>query len=221
MSKSDTWESDLLKLVFNNTTAAGIGDSTGLVGSGAAGSLYLSLHTADPTEGGNQTSSEATYTNYTRIATARTTGAWSVSGSAPTQAANVAQVNFPQAATGSPSNTITHVGVGTATSTTIAAGSNGQTLPQSTINVASTTGFAASGTILVFTSGGYQTVTYTGTTGTSFTGASGGTGTMSTGGPVTQTGKLLYSGILGTGSLAVSQNITPSFLAGTLVITED
>lgn len=220
MSKSNAWESDLLKLVFNNTPAPLIGDATGLVGSSVAGSLYLSLHTADPTEGGDQTSSEVTYTNYTRVATSRNSGTWSISGTAPTQAANVAQVNFAQAATGSPSNTVTHVGVGTSTSTTIAAGSNGQSLPQATINVASTAGFATSGTILVFTSGGYQTVTYTGTTGTTFTGASGGTGTMSTGGPVTQTGKLLYSGALAS-SLAVSQNITPSFAAGTLVITED
>ena len=38
--------------------------------------------------------------------------------------------------------------------TTIAAGSNGQTLPQPTINVASTAGFPSSGTIAVVTSAG-------------------------------------------------------------------
>jgi hypothetical protein len=69
--------------------------------------------------------------------------------------------------------------------TTIAAGSNGQILPQTTINVASTTNFPASGTILVTTSDGTQRVTYTGTTATTFTGCTGGTGTMSTGGIVT------------------------------------
>lgn len=74
--------------------------------------------------------------------------------------------------------------IGVSTGTTIAAGSNGQSLPQATINVASTTGFPTAGTIFVVTSGGSQTVTYTGTTGTTFTGASGGTGTMSTGGSV-------------------------------------
>lgn len=68
--------------------------------------------------------------------------------------------------------------------TTIAAGSNGVALPTGTINVASTTGFAASGTIYVVTSAGTQTVNYTGTTATSFTGCTGGTGTMSTGGAV-------------------------------------
>ncbi len=76
-----------------------------------------------------------------------------------------------------------------AASTTIAAGSNGASLPQSTINVVSTVGFATSqsGTILVTTGAGAQTVTYTGTTSTTFTGCSGGTGAMSTGGAVTTT----------------------------------
>lgn len=71
--------------------------------------------------------------------------------------------------------------------TTIAAGSNGLSLPQATINVASTNvnpSFPDSGQILVTTSGGQQTVTYTGRTATTFTGCSGGTGTMSTGGDV-------------------------------------
>jgi hypothetical protein len=69
-------------------------------------------------------------------------------------------------------------------STTIASASNGLSLPQATINVASTTGFATKGTITVFTSNGAQTVTYKGVTATSFTGCTGGTGTMSTGGVV-------------------------------------
>jgi hypothetical protein len=74
----------------------------------------------------------------------------------------------------------------TGAGTTIAAGSNNLSLPQSTINVASTTGFPASGTIFVYTSTGVQTVTYTGGGGggTTFTGCSGGTGTMSTGNTV-------------------------------------
>jgi hypothetical protein len=68
--------------------------------------------------------------------------------------------------------------------TTIAALSNGVALPTGTINVASTTGFAAAGTLYVETTAGMQTVTYTGTTATTFTGCAGGTGTMATGGRV-------------------------------------
>jgi len=67
------------------------------------------------------------------------------------------------------------------TETTVAAGSNGQTLPQATINVVSTTNFPASGQILVQTTSGRQRVTYTGTTATTFTGCTGGVGTMATG----------------------------------------
>lgn len=70
-------------------------------------------------------------------------------------------------------------------STTIAAGSNGASLPQSTINVASTTGFPTSGFILVVTTTGQQVVQYTNVSGgNQFTGCTGGTGTMSTGGAV-------------------------------------
>jgi len=65
--------------------------------------------------------------------------------------------------------------------TSIAAGSNGQILPQATINVTSTTGFPASGTIYVTTSDGVQIVKYSGTTATTFTNCTGGTGTMSSG----------------------------------------
>lgn len=79
---------------------------------------------------------------------------------------------------------------GAGQNTTIAAGSNGVSLPTATINVSSTNAgaasdaFPASGTVMVVTSAGTQTVTYTGVTATSFTGCSGGTGTMSTGGAV-------------------------------------
>ena len=52
---------DLLKLLLNNTTWANIGDATGLVGSGTAGSLYLSLHTSSPAESGDQTTNEIAY----------------------------------------------------------------------------------------------------------------------------------------------------------------
>lgn len=79
-------------------------------------------------------------------------------------------------------NTI--IGSSNTFNTTIAAGSNGLSLPQSTINVVSTTSFPNPGVINVTTSAGVQTVTYTGVTATTFTGCSGGTGTMSTGGAV-------------------------------------
>jgi hypothetical protein len=64
--------------------------------------------------------------------------------------------------------------------TTVAAGSNGQALPQATINVATTAGFPLSGQIFIDVSSSRQLITYTGITATSFLGCAGGTGTLAT-----------------------------------------
>jgi hypothetical protein len=111
---------------------------------------------------------------------------------------NIMTANGPQTVTytGTTATTFTGCTGGTGTlitgarvyaylTTTIAAGSNGVSLPTGTINVASTTGFPASGALLIVTSTGLQKVDYTGSTATTFTGCTGGTGTMSTGGLVT------------------------------------
>jgi hypothetical protein len=111
MSKTNTWENELLLLLFNNTTMSGVGDVTGLPGSAVAGSLYVSLHTADPGEGGSQNTNEAAYTAYARVAVARTVGGWTVSANAVENAALIA---FPQCAGGS--STVTHFGIGTESS---------------------------------------------------------------------------------------------------------
>ncbi len=110
---SDSAETNLLKLLFQNVTWANIGDATGLVGSSTAGSLYVSLHTADPTDSGNQTSSESAYTNYARVAVARSTGGWAISGDT---ISNVGAVTFP--ACGVTGSTITHFAIGRASSGT-------------------------------------------------------------------------------------------------------
>ena len=114
MSASDAFESDILKMVFNNTSIANIGDVTGVVGSTGVGSLFIGLHTADPLDAGNQSTNEATYTGYARVAVARTGAAWSVTGTSPTQVANLAAVTFAPCTAGS--NTITHFSVGYQTS---------------------------------------------------------------------------------------------------------
>ena len=111
MSKSNSWETALLQLLFNNTNAANIGDATGLRGASTAGSLYVSLHTADPGEAGDQTTSETAYTSYARVAVVRSSSGWTVTGNSVSPAATI---SFP-ACTGGTS-TITHFGVGTAAS---------------------------------------------------------------------------------------------------------
>ena len=108
MSKGNTFENDLLKLIFNATAIANIADNAG---SSPLTNLYVSLHTADPGEGGDQTTSEASYTSYARVAVARTSGGWTVTGNGVSPAANI---TFPAGTGGS--GTVTHFGVGTASS---------------------------------------------------------------------------------------------------------
>lgn len=111
MSKSNTFENDWIKLIFQGTAIANIADNAA---SSPLTSLYCALHTADPGEAGNQTTSEASYTSYARVAVARNSGGWSVSGNSATLASSVA---FP-ASTGGGTQTVTHFSVGTAASGT-------------------------------------------------------------------------------------------------------
>lgn len=110
MSASNALENAVLLLYFNNSNHANVGDATGLRGSTTAGSLFVSLHTADPGEAGNQSTSETSYTGYARVAVARSGAGWTISGTAPTQAANAAAVPFGLCTAGTP--TITHFGIG-------------------------------------------------------------------------------------------------------------
>lgn len=111
MSKTNSWENGVLELLFKNTNFANVGDATGLRGSSTAGSLYFSLHTADPGETGDQTTNEITYTDYARVAVARSGAGFTVTADSVSPAANV---SFPIGSGGS--GTATHFGVGTASS---------------------------------------------------------------------------------------------------------
>ena len=111
MSASDTMETNILKLLFQNVDFANIGDATGLRGASTPGSLYISLHTSDPGETGSQASNETAYTSYARVAVARSAAAWDVTGAV---ASNIAAVSFPTCTGGTA--TVTHVGIGTSSS---------------------------------------------------------------------------------------------------------
>jgi len=113
MSKGNTFENDLLQLLFNNVDIADIGDASGIQNSAAAGSLYIALHTADPGEAGTAATNESAYGSYARQAVARSGAGWTVSGN---QAVNFALIQFPECTSGS--ETITHVSITTAVSGT-------------------------------------------------------------------------------------------------------
>ena len=101
MSKGNSTETDVLNLIFNATALPW----------NAVSNLWLALHTADPGEAGNQSTSEATYTGYARVSVARSGAGWTVSGNT---AQNAGLVQFPQCTGGS--SIVTHVSIGTASS---------------------------------------------------------------------------------------------------------
>lgn len=107
MSKSDVFENDLLKLIFQNSAIAAIGDAGGLLPSAAAGSLWWSLHTADPGEAGTAVTSETAYTGYARVAAARSSGGFTLTANSISPPANV---DFGEC-TAAPGGAITHFGI--------------------------------------------------------------------------------------------------------------
>lgn len=108
MSKGNTFENDLVKLIFNGTAIGNIADNAG---TSPLTSLHVSLHTADPGEAGDQTTNEVAYTGYARVAVARNSGGFTVSGNSVSPAANI---DFGQCTAGTA--TATDFAIGTASS---------------------------------------------------------------------------------------------------------
>lgn len=110
MSKGNTFENDTLKLILHGTPIANIADNAA---SSPLTSLYAALHTADPGEAGDQSTSEITYTSYARAAIARSSSGFTISGN---QATLASIVSFPAGTGGS--GTATHFSIGTVSSGT-------------------------------------------------------------------------------------------------------
>jgi hypothetical protein len=227
MSKGNTFENDFLKLIFNATTIANIADNAA---ASPLTNLFIALHTADPGEAGDQTTSEATYTGYARIAIARTGGGWTVTAN---NVVNAATAAFAACTAGS--NSITHWSVGVATSGAskilysggvgpitgiygyTVATSDTLSVPGSTLAVDDRVSiYTVEGSTSVLGAGGTQGTVY-------FVKTAAGeaiTLSLTSGGAVidfTTTG----AGVLQKHSvLAVSAGITPSFAAGQISITE-
>lgn len=99
MSKANATENDVLKANLKGTDPSWRANA----------SRFIALHTADPGEAGSQTTSEATFTGYARVAVP--IADWTDGGST---FSNTNAITFPQCTGGS--NTITHVSIGTLTS---------------------------------------------------------------------------------------------------------
>ncbi len=109
MAKSTAAANAILALLYNATTwnLVAENDTTS-----PATSLYIALHTAAVSAGGDQTEDEATYTGYARLAVLRTTSGWTAPSGGSLSNAALAQF---AACTGG-SNVITHVSIGLAAS---------------------------------------------------------------------------------------------------------
>ena len=100
MSKSNTTENDVLKMILQGTDPSWRAGAT----------QYVALHTADPGDAGTAVTSEATYTSYARVAVTKAT-AWTDGGSS---FSNTALVQFPKCTGGT--NNITHFSIVTSAS---------------------------------------------------------------------------------------------------------
>jgi hypothetical protein len=109
MSKGNTFETDILALIFNATAIADLAENDSTT---PATTLTVALHTADPGETGTQATSETAYTGYARVAVNRNSGGWTVASGSVSPAANI---DFGEC-TASPGGAITHFSVGTGVS---------------------------------------------------------------------------------------------------------
>lgn len=99
-SIANATETAILKLIFQAVAWANYADNAA---STPQTNIAVALHTADPGEAGDATTSEAAYTSYTRVNVARTTGGWTETTGTITP---VATISFPTGTGGS--GTVTH-----------------------------------------------------------------------------------------------------------------
>ena len=109
MSFSNQFEADILGLIFNATAISGLADNAS---ASPLTNLFVALHTADPGEGGNQSTNEVSYTGYARVAVPRSGAGWTLAGQtiSPT-----AVIEFGEMTAGT-SGTAVYASVGTAAS---------------------------------------------------------------------------------------------------------
>jgi hypothetical protein len=108
VSKSNAFEAAIQALIFHGSSISGIADNTA---TSPLTQLFLSLHTGDPGEAGDQSTNECAYGAYGRVGVNRDSGGWTITGSVVSPAANV---DFPTCTSGS--ETATYMGIGTASS---------------------------------------------------------------------------------------------------------
>lgn len=92
MTISDTTENAILALIFNATAWANYADNAA---SNPQTYIAVSLNASDPGDTGTMATSEISYVGYARVTVLRNTGGWTISGTSPTSASPVANIDFP------------------------------------------------------------------------------------------------------------------------------
>lgn len=97
----------LLKLILQGIAIPGLADNAAAAPLAA---VYVSLHTAVPGAGANQTTNEVAYPGYARVAVTRSPAGWAVAGNIANLVAAMEFIEVSGAGVAS----ATHLGVGTA-----------------------------------------------------------------------------------------------------------
>ena len=116
MSKSNTYEQQVLALLLNGTPIANVADDAS---SSPLAEVWVGLHESDPGETGAQGTNETGYTGYSRVAVTRSTAGFVISSgtTAGASASPVANIDFPEA-TSTSTGTITHFSIGKTSAST-------------------------------------------------------------------------------------------------------
>jgi hypothetical protein len=93
MSKSNSFETQMLEHIFNNVAISDVGDAAGLPVAATAGSLYVRLYTDAVAVTDSVLGTECAYTGYAAggVAVARSGAGWTVAGG---NCSNAAIVTF-------------------------------------------------------------------------------------------------------------------------------
>lgn len=99
MSKSNSFETNLLNHIFNNAALANVGDAAGLPSSTTAGNLFVRLYTNAVVVDDATIGTQAAYTGYVAggVAVPRSAAGWTVVGN---NASNAAAITFGAATAG-------------------------------------------------------------------------------------------------------------------------
>ncbi len=109
-SLTNAAEIAIWSLFFNGTYWPGVAqrDNSAI----ALTQFWVSLHNANPTEGGSQNTFETTYGGYQRVAVPRVANQWIITGSNPVLAMNANPITFPTC--GQAGDTLSYWGIGSA-----------------------------------------------------------------------------------------------------------